>query len=97
MCCGLSTMGTIAASWVVSPLFGGIIAAGFLYLIKRSVTYQADMRQAARRVVPLLVAAMAWAFSTYLIIRGLKKIWVVQLGHATLLGLVVAVSSSTCW
>jgi PiT family inorganic phosphate transporter len=90
-----STMGTIAASWVISPLFGGIIAAGFLYLIKylikRSVTYQGDMRRAARRVVPLLVAAMAWAFSTYLIIKGLKKIWVVQLGQATLLGLVVAV------
>lgn len=86
-----STMGTIAASWVISPLFGGIIAAGFLYLVKRSVTYQADMRRAARRVVPLLVAAMAWAFSTYLIIKGLKKIWALQLGQATLLGLVVAV------
>jgi len=86
-----STMGAIAASWVISPLFGGVIAAGFLYLIKRSVTYQADMREAARRVVPLLVAAMTWAFSTYLMIKGLKKLWTVSFTQALLLGLVVAV------
>ncbi len=84
-----STMGAIAASWVISPLFGGVIAAGFLYLIKRSITYQADMRQAARRVVPLLVAVMAWAFSSYLMIKGLKQIWAVSFAQAMLLGLVV--------
>lgn len=28
------TVGKIVASWVVSPLLGGIIAAGFLYFIK---------------------------------------------------------------
>lgn len=42
-------MASIAASWVVSPLLGGVIAAGFLYLIKRRITYQPDMMQAARR------------------------------------------------
>jgi len=85
-----STMGAIAASWVISPLFGGVIAAGFLYLIKRSVTYQTDMRQAARRVVPLLVAVMAWAFSSYLMIKGLKAVWAVSFVQALGLGLVVA-------
>ena len=29
------TVGKIVASWVVSPLLGGIIAAGFLYFIKK--------------------------------------------------------------
>ena len=48
-------MGAIAASWVISPVFGGLIAAAFLYLIKRSITYQADMTAAARKMVPLLV------------------------------------------
>jgi PiT family inorganic phosphate transporter len=84
------TMGAIAASWVISPLCGGIIAATFLYLIKRSITYQADMRAAARQVVPLLVALMAWAFGTYVIIKGLKKIVQVEFVDAVLLGLVLA-------
>ena len=31
-----ATMGTIAASWVISPVIGGVIAAVFLYLIKHT-------------------------------------------------------------
>ncbi|AGA92065.1 phosphate/sulfate permease [Thioflavicoccus mobilis 8321] len=81
------TMGQIAASWVISPLLGGVIAAGFLYLIKRTITYQEDMKAAAQRVVPVLVAAMAWAFATYLAMKGLKSVWKVEFGGAALLGL----------
>ncbi|MFN4065387.1 MAG: inorganic phosphate transporter, partial [Parazoarcus communis] len=50
-----SSMSAIASSWVISPILGGLVAAGFLYLIKRSITYQPDMAQAARRMVPVLV------------------------------------------
>jgi inorganic phosphate transporter, PiT family len=83
-------MGAIVASWVISPVCGGIIAAAFLFLIKRTITYKPDMIDAARKMVPLLVALMAWAFSTYLIVKGLKKIWKVEFFEATLIGLVIA-------
>ncbi len=83
-------VGKIAASWVISPVLGGIIAAAFLYLIKRMVTYQDDVMGAAKRVVPLLVAVMAWAFGTYLMLKGVKHIWKVSFGHAALIGLGVA-------
>jgi len=86
-----SKMGAIAASWVISPVLGGIIAAIFLYLIKRSIMYRRDKLAAARRVVPLLVAVMAWAFSTYLVLKGLKKIWKTDFGTALLIGLAIAV------
>ncbi|MCB1865277.1 MAG: inorganic phosphate transporter [Chromatiales bacterium] len=86
-----STMGKIAASWVISPVLGGLIAATFLYIIKRTITYQPRMRQAARKVVPLLVALMAWAFATYLVMKGLKHIWKVGFGGAAAIGLGVAV------
>jgi len=81
-------MGMIAASWVISPVLGGLIAAGFLYLIKRTITYQDDMILAAKRMVPILAAAMVWAFSTYLILKGLKKIWKVDFGVALFVGLI---------
>jgi PiT family inorganic phosphate transporter len=90
-----STMGAIAASWVISPLCGGIIAAAFLYLIKRTITYQNDMRDAARKVVPLLVAVMVWAFATYVAIKGLKHVVKIEFGTAALLGLAVAVLAYT--
>lgn len=83
-------VGEIAASWVISPVMGGFIAAAFLYLIKRTITYKADMIAAAKRMVPLLIAIMAWAFASYLVLKGLKKIWAVNFLTATLIGLVVA-------
>ncbi len=85
------TMGTIAASWLISPVMGALIAAGFLYLIKRSITYQADMTGAAARMVPVLVALMVWAFSTYLLMKGLSKIWKVDFIPALAIGLALAV------
>lgn len=88
-----STMGKIAASWVISPVIGGIIAAFFLYVIKRTITYHNDrMMVAAKRMVPILVACMAWAFSTYLIMKGLKKIVKVDFGVALMVGLAIAVA-----
>jgi PiT family inorganic phosphate transporter len=70
-----TTMGKIAASWVISPVLGGIIAAAFLYAIKKSIVFKDDKVQAAKTYVPIFVAIMAWAFITYLTLKGLKKIW----------------------
>jgi PiT family inorganic phosphate transporter len=85
------TMGAIAASWVISPVIGGLIAALFLYVIKHTITYKEDMLRAATRMVPLLVALMAWAFSTYLALKGLKHIIKLDLLTALGAGLVIAV------
>ncbi len=69
------TMGKIAASWVISPVLGGIIAAAFLYAIKKSIVFQEDKVASAKKWVPVFVAIMSWAFVTYLVLKGLKKIW----------------------
>jgi PiT family inorganic phosphate transporter len=70
-----STMGQIAASWIISPVLGGIIAALFLFAIKKTIIFQNDKVAAARKWVPIYVAIMSWAFVTYLTLKGLKKIW----------------------
>ncbi|WP_028878448.1 inorganic phosphate transporter [Terasakiella pusilla] len=84
-------VGQIAASWVISPVFGGIIAAGFLYTIKRTITYKCDKIAAARKVVPLLIGTMAWAFTTYLIMKGLKKLFKIDFIYALGIGFVIGV------
>jgi PiT family inorganic phosphate transporter len=81
----------IAASWLVSPVLGGIIAAAFLYITKRTVTYKPNVLVAARVVVPRLVALMAWAFATYLMLKGVKQIVHVSFPVAALSGFAVAV------
>ena len=69
------TMAKIAASWVISPVLGGVIAAIFLFSIKKTMVYKEDKISAAKKWVPIFVAIMSWAFVTYLTLKGLKKIW----------------------
>lgn len=69
------TLGAIAASWVISPILGGVIAALFLAFIKVYVIYRDDKIAAARRWIPLLVAIMAGSFFGYLVLKGLSHIW----------------------
>ncbi len=69
------TMGKIVASWVISPLLGGIIAAAFLMAIKKTIIYKENKVEAAARWVPVFVAVMSWAFVTYLTLKGLKNVW----------------------
>ena len=68
------TMAKIAASWFISPILGGIIAALFLWFIKVNIIYRSDKIIAARRWVPVLVGVMAGVFASYLALKGLKKI-----------------------
>src|SRR5690606_14947110 len=84
-------LGAIAASWIISPVMGGVIAAALLYTIKHQVTYKPDMLKAAERFVPVLLALMAWAFTTYLVLKGLKALVEVSFLVASGLGLVAAV------
>lgn len=83
------TMGTIAASWVISPILGGAIAASFLAFIKWAIIYRDDKIAAARKWVPVLMGIMAGVFGTYLAMKGLKKIISVDPGTAMLVGVVV--------
>jgi len=69
------TMGKIAASWIISPILGGIIAAAFLLAIKKTIVYKEDKIAASAKWVPIFVSLMSWAFVTYLSLKGLKKVW----------------------
>ncbi len=69
------TMGKIAASWVISPVLGGIIAASFLFAIKKTMIFKENKIESAVKWVPVFVAIMSWAFVTYLTLKGLKKVW----------------------
>ncbi len=85
------TIGAIVISWVISPLMGGAMAAGFLYLIKRSVTYRSDKTEAASRVVPVLISLMVWAYTTYMLLKGVSQLVKIGFLAALVIGLVVSV------
>ena len=82
------TMSGIAASWVISPVLGGIVAALFLAFIKEFIIYREDKIAAARRWVPVLIAIMSGSFAAYLAVKGLSR--VIELSAVGLTGLGVA-------
>ena len=68
-----TTMANIAASWVISPVVGALIAASFLYFIKARVLNVENRLEAANKWVPLLIATMAAAFAAYMGDEGAQK------------------------
>ncbi|SHJ70963.1 inorganic phosphate transporter, PiT family [Shimia gijangensis] len=83
-----NSMGKIALSWVASPVTGGIIAAIFLYVLKRTIFFKSDPIDAARKVMPFMIGIMTWAFTTYIVLKGIKKLVKIDFTNALLLGLV---------
>lgn len=70
-----TVMGGIVLSWVVSPVLGGLIAAGLLAFIKWRILFQADRVAAARRWAPLLAGVMCGVFTLYMFSKGFSRIW----------------------
>ena len=68
-------IGAIAASWVISPVFGGVVAAALLAFVEWAILSRDDRIAAARRWVPFLVALMAGVFAIYLVTKGLRRVW----------------------
>ncbi len=69
------TLGAIAASWVISPILGGLVAAGLLGLIKVTILFRQDRIAAARTWVPRLIALMSGVFTLYMLSKGLSRVW----------------------
>ena len=85
------TMAKIASSWVISPVLGGIIAASFLYFIKKNIVFKDDMITSARKFVPILISIMVLVFATYLMLKGVKKIVKVDFITALSIGFAIAI------
>ena len=81
----------IALSWVVSPVTGGLIAAVFLFTLKKLVFFKDDPLEAAKHVVPVMISIMAWAFTTYIFLKGISKVIKIGFPMALIAGLIVAI------
>lgn len=65
----------IVASWVVSPVSGGLLAALFLAIINATILNKQDRAVAARIWVPVFVALMSGIFAMYMAEKGLSRLW----------------------
>lgn len=71
----------IAASWVISPVMWWVIATILMFSIRKNILRQDERWESAKVWVPIYIGIMAWAFSTYLLLKWLKQVlswWVYE-------------------
>ena len=84
------TMWKIVLSWIISPLLWWIVAALFLFFIKYLILNKKDKVVQAKKWVPFFVSIMAWAFTTYIILKGIKNLIKIDFITASHIWLVIA-------
>ncbi|CAN7195709.1 inorganic phosphate transporter [Pararhizobium sp. LjRoot238] len=83
----------ITASWMVSPLLGGGMAALLLAFIKTVIIYREDKVDAAIFWTPILIAVMTGAFAAYFALIGLENVVNISLANGCLIGLAMAAAT----
>ncbi|MEM8610047.1 MAG: inorganic phosphate transporter [Myxococcota bacterium] len=68
------TIGNIAASWVVSPVMGGIIGYSVFILVRRTILSKDDPVQALARWGPIFVFPIIGILSLSAMFKGLKPL-----------------------
>ncbi|WP_127144346.1 inorganic phosphate transporter [Pelagibacterium montanilacus] len=84
------TMGRIVASWVISPVLGGALAAALLLVINLTILNRREKGESARIWVPVFAALMVGIFAMYMAMKGLSRVWDPAPHMVMLVGLVFA-------
>jgi len=89
-------IGTIAASWVVSPLLGGLIALLLMLSIRKLILNADNPFQKAKTYGPVYVFLVGWIVSLVTLFKGLKHLKLeFSMGEsfvlATVIGIIVAI------
>lgn len=66
-------MGSIALSWVVSPILGGVVAYLIFSVIRKKILFQSDPIGAAKKVTPYLVFMVFFVLALIIFYGGLKN------------------------
>ncbi len=67
-------IGSIAASWVISPFLGGAVAFIIFTIIRRHILYHKDPLEAAKRLTPWLVFSIFFLICIIIFYNGLNGV-----------------------
>ncbi len=68
-----TTFSAIAATWVISPVLGGLVAAALMAFINARLLYVDDKLEAARFWLPALLGALGGVFSAYVFFKATDR------------------------
>ena len=85
---------SIAASWVISPLAGGVIAGGMYYFSEKKILSTKDPFKASKRYAPFMIFLVFLVLILSVIFKGLKNLHI-QIGffQTILLSLPIAAAA----
>ena len=67
-------VGTIAVSWIISPLMSGIISFIVFQIVLHRVFYRADPVEAVRKFTPYMVFIVLMIMTLVMVFKGLKNL-----------------------
>ncbi len=67
-------LGSIVASWVISPLLSGLISYSVFTLVLRKIFYQAKPLRSAKKLAPVLVFCVVTVLALTMVFKGLKNL-----------------------
>jgi len=80
----------IVASWIISPIAGGILSFFTFTIIKRKVFDRDDKMESAKRVVPYFVGFVFVVLALSMVYKGLKNLHLdMAIGEASLMALMI--------
>lgn len=86
-------VGTIVASWVVSPLTAGFIAFLIYGSVQKLILRQDDPLAKAKRYVPIYIFFAAFTITLVTILKGLKHVGLeISLANSYMMAIAIAVS-----
>ncbi|RMG67367.1 MAG: anion permease [Calditrichaeota bacterium] len=88
-------VGTIVASWVISPLLSGTIAFLIFSTLRRTIYYNDDPIGAAKRLTPIIVFFVFFVLTLAMVFKGLKNLHLnLTFGRATPIAAAVGLIAS---
>ncbi|RAP38222.1 inorganic phosphate transporter [Candidatus Marinamargulisbacteria bacterium SCGC AAA071-K20] len=89
-----SKLWTIVASWVVSPITGGVFSFGIFTIIKSKILNVEDPIHATKKLAPYLVSSVFFILTLVLLFKGLKQLHLdMSLTEALQIATIVAIIS----
>ncbi|MDE1461959.1 inorganic phosphate transporter [Spartinivicinus poritis] len=86
-------VGTIAASWVVSPLLSGTIAFGIFMSVQRLILNTDNPFQNAKKYVPIYMFLVGFMIAMVTLVKGLKHIGLdLNYGQSAIIALLVGIA-----
>ena len=86
-------VGSIAASWILSPLLSAVISYAMFSTLQRKVLFTMNPMQATKKILPLIAFIFAATFTLSLLFNGLKNMNI-QINFPQALAIAILIGST---